>query len=510
MFIKEISVTKPGWSKILLLAGASTTIGSSLCVGFHIGVVNTPADIIKTFCNESIHSKYNVDLSVGALDFLWSSIVSIFLVGAAIGSLGGSVLADKTGRKGSLIISSVLGAIGGLLFVISKSVNSVETIILGRLLVGLSSGLITSVMPMYLTELAPLHLRGTTGVLCPLGVTSGVLVAQILSVETILGNESQWPFLLGCYLVPLILCGAAMPVLPESPKYLYVIKKQHHLALKQLCKIRNTTAEFLADEVRELKQEEEDNTSSEGKAWTIGKALRSKELLMPLLLVISLQAGQQLSGINAVFYYSSKIFLGAGLSRESSELATIGAGVCNLLMAILSIRVMAMFDRRTVLQISLSTTAFFLVLLGVAISNMDAYKWMPYVSILGIMGFVVCYGIALGPIPYFIGSELFEVGPRPVAMALGSMANWGGNFFVGLLFPIMQNGIGAASFYIFAFIVVLLYIFTRIYLPETRGKDPSEVAHLCKDGFSSKLFESPISSSGTEETFPISEVKNEA
>lgn len=55
-----------------------------------------------------------------------------------------------------------------------------------------------------------------------------------------------------------------------------------------------------------------------------------------------------------------------------------------------------------------------------------------------------------------------------------------------------------------------VFLCFRIYLPETRGKDPSEVAHLCKDGFSSKLFESPISSSGTEETFPISEVKNEA
>ncbi|CAH0554862.1 unnamed protein product [Brassicogethes aeneus] len=504
----ELSVKRPGWTKILVLAGASTTLGCSLCVGFHIGVVNTPADIIKSFCNESIHERYNQILSVGSLNLLWSSIVSIFLVGGAVGSLGGSLLADKVGRKGALNLSSVLAVIGGLLFLISKTANSVESIILGRLLVGLSSGLITSVMPMYLTELAPLHLRGATGVLCPLGVTCGVLVGQVMSMYKILGNESSWPNLLGFYLIPL-LCSTALPFLPESPKYIFVIKKQHQQALLELCKIRNAKEESLEDEIRELRLEDQDNAEV-GDTWTIGKVLKSKTLLLPLLLTVTLQAGQQFSGINAVFYYSSTIFAHAGLSRESSELATIGAGCCNLFMAILSIFSMSTFNRRFLLQISLTSTAFFLVLLGYAISYIDSYHWMPYISILGVLGFVVCYGIALGPIPYFVGSELFEVGPRPAAMALGSMANWGGNFFVGLLFPTMQAEIGAASFFIFATIVVLIFAFTRWYLPETRGRDPSEIAHMCKDGFSSKPLGSPLSSSGTEETFEINDVKTSA
>lgn len=86
---------------------------------------------------------------------------------------------------------------------------------------------------------------------------------------------------------------------------------------------------------------------------------------------------------------------------------------------------------------------------------------MPYLSIVGVLGFVVCYGIALGPIPYFIGSELFEVGPRPSAMALGSMANWGGNFIVALFFQTMLTYIKAGSFFIFAIIILSLYFFVR-------------------------------------------------
>ncbi|XP_023312550.1 solute carrier family 2, facilitated glucose transporter member 1-like, partial [Anoplophora glabripennis] len=163
--------------------------------------------------------------------------------------------------------------------------------------------------------------------------------------------------------------------------------------------------------------------------------------------------------ITIVFYYSSKIFHAAGLSVSASELATIGAGCCNFGMAVLSIFIMNTFDRRTCILLSLASSMFFLVVLGVAILFIESYTWVPYISIIGVLGFVICYGLGIGPIPYFIGSELFEVGPRPSAMALGSMSNWAGNFLVGLLFPTMQDYIGPSSFFIFAVFLVALFIF---------------------------------------------------
>lgn len=87
-------------------------------------------------------------------------------------------------------------------------------------------------MPMYLTELAPKNLRGSMGVLCPLGVTIGVLLGQIMSLHYVLGNEQFWSYLLALFLVPLVL-SFVLIVLPESPKYLYVIRKQPNLALKR-------------------------------------------------------------------------------------------------------------------------------------------------------------------------------------------------------------------------------------------------------------------------------------
>ncbi|XP_044268428.1 solute carrier family 2, facilitated glucose transporter member 1-like isoform X2 [Tribolium madens] len=505
----EISQTRPSWTRVLVLAGVATTLGSSLPVGYNIGVVNSPAGVIKLFCNQSVQTHYGVTLHEGGLDFLWSTIVSIFLVGGTIGSLTGSFFADRAGRKGALIVSSLMGTIAGVCFFASKSANSFELLIFGRLLVGVSSGLITSVMPMYLTELAPNLLRGSMGVLCPLGVTCGVLVGQVLSLEGILGNEDYWPHLLGFYLLPLVSCSVILVFLPESPKYLFIIKKQPLLALKQLSLIRNVKEEFLSHEIQDLKLEEQDN-DVEGEEWSIIRVLKDKSLLLPLLLVCSLQAGQQFSGINAVFYYSVSIFQKAGLSLKNSQLATIAAGCCNLLMAIISIPVMAKFNRRSTLQLSLVTTAFFLIVLGLAITFIAHFSWMPYLSIVGVLGFVVCYGIALGPIPYFIGSELFEVGPRPSAMALGSMANWGGNFVVGLGFQAMLRFLGAASFFIFALIVVVLFFFVRFYLPETRGRDPVQIAALCKRGFSSRPLESPVDSASTVDTFSVNDGKEGA
>ncbi|XP_060528587.1 solute carrier family 2, facilitated glucose transporter member 3-like isoform X1 [Cylas formicarius] len=475
----------PRWTKFLVLAGIVTVIGCSTPVGYNIGVVNTPGYVIKRFCNESVLARFNVELTEGRLDFLWSFIVAIFLVGGAVGSLSGSVTADKIGRRSGLIVSSILGIAGALLFVTSKPANSVEMLVIGRIFVGLSSGLITTIMPMYLMELSPPDLKGASGALCPLGVTTGVLLGQILSTKAILGNESYWHYCLAFFGLLQMVCAFVIPFLPESPKYLFVIRDQPQLSLKELQRVRNIDEDMLIQEIEELKKEKQHNLEK-GEDWNIAKVIRSESLLLPLLLICSLQAGQQLSGVNAVFYYSTDIFKGAGLSASSSELATIGAGCCNIFMAILSVQTMSWFKRRAVLQISLLSSTFFLVLLGLSISYMDYYSWMPYLCVAGVLGYVLSYGLGLGPIPYFVGSELFEVGPRSSAMALGSMANWGGNFLVGLTFPTLKTAIGATSFFIFAAFVIALFVFVRIYLPETKGVEAAAISKLVENGFKSK------------------------
>lgn len=104
--------------------------------------------------------------------------------------------------------------------------RSIELLILGRILAGLASGLTTTIVPMYLFELAPLSLSGTMGVLCSMGVTGGVVVGQVFSLGEFFGNQEHWHLALSFYVVLVI--GAFLTYFwwPESPKFLYVIAGQ--------------------------------------------------------------------------------------------------------------------------------------------------------------------------------------------------------------------------------------------------------------------------------------------
>lgn len=485
LFVPLLEEKKDGWTILLLLAAVVATLGSCVPAGYNIGVVNAPAQIIKQFCNETVFERYNIALSPFSLDILWSSIVSIFIIGGVIGSLTASSTADRWGRKGSIIITDVLGLAGGVCFVLSRQVSSVELLLIGRFVVGLAAGLTTTVVPMYLTELAPLKIRGATGVMCQLGITIGVLLGQIVGLEHALGKESTWHYLLAFYTLLILLTATTLPILPESPKYLSAIKHQEERAIKELIRIRASKEEHLREEIEALRNEM--RGEEQDKKYTSCLVLKDPQLRLPLLLVCALQSGQQFSGINAVFYYSLVIFESSGLTPEAAQYANLGAGVANLLIGIVSIYTINRFGRRPLVLISCVGSALCLCLLTVAITFNDAVDWLHYVSTAAVLLYVLFYGIGLGPIPYFIGSELFEVGPRPIAMAWGSMFNWGGNFCVGMTFTSFNSLIGQYSFLIFIGIIICLTAFLALYFPETKDRDQSEIAELLKLGFKSDI-----------------------
>lgn len=145
---------------------------------------------------------------------------------------------------------------------------------------------------------------------------------------------------------------------------------------------------------------------------------------------------------------------------------------------------------------------------------------MPWLCTVAVLAYVVFYGIGLGPIPFFIGSELFDVGPRPAAMSLGSVFNWGGNFLVGMMFPSLQAVMGPYIFLVFATCTLILvqinqYVLAsllsvlfqcdillimnvlfitccRIYLPETRGRSTTDIAASMTKGFKSRPNARPV------------------
>ncbi|XP_055921400.1 solute carrier family 2, facilitated glucose transporter member 3 isoform X1 [Eupeodes corollae] len=475
---------KQPWGKLLTLVGYAATLGSAVPVGYCIGDINSPASYMRAWCNETLIERYDYHITSGGLDILWSTIVSIFLVGGAIGSLGGAGAADRFGRKGCFLICGLLFVLGAIQFMFCRMASSVEMLLLGRLFVGLASGLTTTSLPMYLTECAPLALRGTLGVFCAVGVTGGVVVGQVMSLRHIFGTADYWHYGLSSYLVLIIICYLPSFYFPESPKWLYVVKQDRESAKRELQRLRG------ANQKAQIQKEIEDmeaEASATMQTASFCAVLSDSTLLLPLIIVCAFHGGQQLTGINAIFYYSVSIFQRAGLSTTDAEWANLGAGSLNLLTSLLGPYLMANFNRRPIMQFSCFVCAICLFAFAFLLRFIDYVNWFAFACIACIFSYIFFFQLGVGPIPYFIGSEIFEVAPRPIGMAMGSLASWSCNFIIGMAFPTLQNAWGAFVFIPFSITCIVLFLLTRFYLPETRGRDPSEVAPLISKGFRSKV-----------------------
>ena len=186
---------------------------------------------------------------------------------------------------------------GAILFFFCRMANSVEMLILGRLLVGLASGLTTATLPMYLTEVAPLALRGTLGVFCAVGVTGGVVVGQVFSLRNVFGTADLWHYALSFYVVLVIICYLPAYYYPESPKYLYIIKGDRERAYQELLRLRGPNSEVIIKQEIEEMDLELNTKVQTSSFWSV---LKDPALFLPLVIVCCYHGGQQLSGINAV------------------------------------------------------------------------------------------------------------------------------------------------------------------------------------------------------------------
>ncbi|XP_073932228.1 solute carrier family 2, facilitated glucose transporter member 3 isoform X3 [Castor canadensis] len=381
-----------------------------------------------------------------------------------IGSFSVGLFVNRFGRRNSMLMVNLLAIAGACLMGFCKIAESVEMLILGRLIIGIFCGLCTGFVPMYIGEVSPTALRGAFGTLNQLGIVVGILVAQIFGLDILLGSDELWPLLLGFTIIPAILQSVALPFCPESPRFLLINKNEEERTKEVLQRLWGSPD--VTEDIQEMK--EESIRMSQEKQVTVLELFRSPSYQQPILISIVLQLSQQLSGINAVFYYSTGIFKDAGV--QEPIYATIGAGVVNTIFTIVSVFLVERAGRRTLHMIGLGGMAFCSILMTVSLLLKDDYEAMSFVCIAAILIYVAFFEIGPGPIPWFIVTELFSQGPRPTAMAVAGCSNWTSNFLVGLLFPSAASYLGAYVFIIFAAFLVIFLVFTFFKVPETRGR----------------------------------------
>ncbi|XP_040008590.1 solute carrier family 2, facilitated glucose transporter member 1-like isoform X2 [Xiphias gladius] len=453
-----------------LMMAVGTAVIGSLQFGYNTGVINAPQTIIESFYNETWSSRFSEPISQTTLTALWSLSVAIFSVGGMFGSCSVGLFVNHFGRRNSMLIANVLAFIAAAFMGFSKLAASFEMLIIGRFIVGLYSGLSTGFVPMYVEEISPTSLRGALGTLHQLGVVIGILMAQIFGIESIMGNASLWPLLLGFTLLPAVLQCVLLPLCPESPRYLLINCNEESKARRILMKLRGT--DEVSEDMEEMKEESQHMKME--KKVTILELFRSPIYRQPIFVAIMLQLSQQLSGINAVFYYSTGIFERAGVSQP--VFATIGAGVVNTAFTVVSLFVVERTGRRPLHLIGLMGMAVSAVFLTVAMALLDQLRWMSYVSIAAIFSFVAFFEIGPGPIPWFIVAELFSQGPRPAAIAVAGFSNWSANFLVGMCFQYVEQLCGPYVFIIFTVLLLGFFVFTYFKVPETKGRTFDEIA----------------------------------
>ncbi|CAM4628053.1 unnamed protein product [Leuciscus chuanchicus] len=453
----------------LMLAVGTAVIGS-LQFGYNTGVINAPQNVIEKFYNETWLARYAEIIPRTTMTTLWSLSVAIFSVGGIVGSFSVGLFVNRFGRKNSMLMANALAFIAAALMGFSKIAASWEMLIIGRFVVGLYSGLTTGFVPMYVGEVAPTALRGALGTLHQLGIVIGILMAQIFGMDVIMGNDTMWPFLLGFTFIPALLQCCLLPICPESPRFLLIIRNEENKAKTVLKKLRGTTD--VGADMQEMK--EESRKMMREKKVTIPELFRSPLYRQPMLICIMLQLSQQLSGINAVFYYSTKIFQKAGV--EQPVYATIGAGVVNTAFTVVSLFVVERAGRRSLHLLGLLGMAGSAVLMTIALALLEKVPWMSYISIVAIFGFVAFFEIGPGPIPWFIVAELFSQGPRPSAFAVAGFCNWTANFIVGMCFQYVEELCGPYVFIIFTIFLLGFFVFTFFKVPETKGRTFDEIS----------------------------------
>ncbi|XP_055521536.1 solute carrier family 2, facilitated glucose transporter member 4-like [Leucoraja erinacea] len=313
-----------------------TAVLGSLQFGYNLGVINAPQKIIEQSYNETWMDRQTGSgppqpIDPALLTTLWSLSVAIFSVGGMFSSFLVGTLAEWLGRKRAMLVNNSLALLGGTLMGLSKYSRSYEMLILGRFIIGAYSGIASGLVPMYIGEISPTSLRGMLGTLHQLGIVTGILIAQIFGLDAILGTDELWPFLLAITVVPAVLQTALLPLCPESPRYLYIMRNEESKA--KTCLRALTGRQDVGPALLDMKEEKR-RMDMERKV-TLAQLFRSPAYRQPLFIAIMLQLSQQLSGINAVFYYSTSIFISMGVKQP--VYITIGVGVINTVFTILSV-----------------------------------------------------------------------------------------------------------------------------------------------------------------------------
>ena len=390
-------------------------------------------------------------------------VTSLLLVGAAIGAIGAARLADRIGRRPTILITAVVFVVGVLLAAFTPTY---AVLLIARVIIGLAVGSASMTVPMFIGEAAPPRTRGALVSLNQLAITSGILVSYLIDYG--LAGSRDWRLMFGLATIPAVLLFTGMLTQKESPAWLVAHGREDD-ARQVLARLRPGGA--VDDELASMKE----GARREGVSV---RELISPRLRGVLILGVLLAVFQQVTGINTVIYYAPTLLASAGLGSSAALLANVVNGVVNVGMTIVAIWLLDRVGRRKLLitgtcgmAVALTTLALTFLIGGSTLTGAGAY-----IAIVALFFYTGSFAIGLGPVFWLLISEIYPVRVRASAMSVATFANWAANFVVTVSFLTLLSAItNAGTFFLFAFLtlVAVAYFWRRV--PETKGKRLEEI-----------------------------------
>lgn len=387
----------------------------ALVVGLNMGGISGAIDIIE--------AEFSLDALTKGF------VTGALMVGCLFGALLGGRLSDKYGRKLMLIISAVLLGLsaGGCGFLS----HSASALVIYRFIGGLGVGVLSAVIPTYITEISPAELRGTFVSFYQLFVVVGILVAYCANLF-FSSYEMNWHLMLGLPLAFAILDIVLLLFLPESPIWLEQRgqkRETEKVAFKELFKGRMGYVVFLGS---------------------------------------MLAFFQQITGINVVVNYAPSILGELGIAGNSPLVQTVYIGLANLLFTVIALWLVDKFGRKTLLVSGCFGCTAALAYMTYAYSIPDPSSIGVLIAILAYIGF---FALSLSPLMFVVTSEIYPSHIRGTAMAVSTGISWACAFIVVQFYPWMESTLGAnVAFGIFAFLCLAAGLFIQFLIPETKGK----------------------------------------
>ncbi|RZV66091.1 MAG: MFS transporter [Flavobacteriaceae bacterium] len=456
-------------------------------------------------------------------DAMLGFAVGCVIFGAMAGNLLAGPMADRFGRKSILIIVAAL-------FSISASWSALATgyteFIIARIIGGVGIGGAILIAPVYIAEIAPPKLRGSLVSFNQLNIVIGISVAYFSNYFLVNIEGDSWRWMLGVEAIPAVIYFLALFAVPKSPRWLIQKQSKTENATRILNRIGGD--DYAESTIQEI-QRGLDKKEVKGK---VSDLFNSKYAII-MTIALGIAFFQQITGINAIFYYAPTIFEQAGGSTDSSFLQAIVVGLTNLVFTLVAIWLIDRLGRKPLLLIGTSFMTIALLMATLAfnnatydfndttlntISNVDVKSKLnefngqsfqgqsdlfaavegklseeEFVNfkrnditnlisinatlvLIAILLYVAAFAISLGPVMWTLISEIFPTKIKGIAISVVGFFNSLVSFSVTQVFPWELSNLGPTmTFAIYALFSAGAMLFVYKYVIETKGKSLEEI-----------------------------------